>query len=46
MSTLAAVAAVAAGGVAGLLNAVASLDEGRVAAGVRHSAPRQHAVSF
>lgn len=46
VATLAVVGAVVAGGVAGLLAAVTSLDEGLVAVSIRHHVPRQCAVSF
>lgn len=46
VATLAVVGTVVAGGVAGLLAAVASLDEGHVVVSIRHCVPRQRAVSF
>lgn len=46
VATLAVVGAVIAGGVAGPLAAVTSLDEGPVAVGMRHCVPCQRAVSF
>lgn len=46
VATHAVVGAVAASGVADLLGAVTSLDEGAVAVSVRHCVPCQSAVSF
>lgn len=46
VAALAVEGAVGAGGVAGFLAAVASLDEGLVAVSVRHRVPRERAVSF
>lgn len=46
VAALAVVGAIAAGGVARLLAAVTSLDEGWVAVSMRHRVPRQSAVSF
>lgn len=46
VATVAVVATVVAGGVAGLLAAVTSLNEGCVAVRMWHLVPRQRAVSF
>ncbi len=46
VATLAVIGTIVASGVADLLSAVTSLDEGRIAVSIKHCVPCQGAVSF